>query len=125
MTMTMKSKITIKLVGPRDVTIDAHVFGDWAAHAGIDDDDEPRLDWWVVTHVPNGRRIRSAGQMTEREAIDLARTLDKRKVKVPVYLGPTECVDLAELRAANPAFDGAAKIVRSVVFDTLGRCLET
>lgn len=118
------NKITIKLIENRDITIDAHVFGDWAAHPGIDPDDEPRLDWWVVTHVPNGRRIRSAGQMTESEALKLASALDQCAGKLPVYSGPTECVDLAELRAANPAFEGAAKIVRSVVFDTLGRCVE-
>lgn len=118
------NKITIKLIENRDITIDAHVFGDWAAHPGIDADNEPRLDWWVVTHVPNGRRIRSAGQMTEREAIDLAGALDQRKVKLPVYSGPTECVGLAELRAVDSAFTSAAKAVKSVVFDTLGRCLE-
>lgn len=116
--------ITIKLIENRETAINAHVFGDWAAHPGIDDDDEPRLDWWVVTHVPNGRRIRSAGQMTEREAIDLASALDQRKVTLPVYRGPTECVGLAELRAADPAFTSAAKLVKSVVFDTPGRCFE-
>lgn len=118
------SRITIKLVGDRSITIDANVFGDWAAHPGIDLDDEPRLDWWVVTHVPNGRRIRSAGRMTEREAVDLATALDRRGVRLPVYQGATECVDLAELRAADPAFTSAAKAVKSTVFDTLGRCLE-
>lgn len=118
------NKITIKLVDNQDITIDAHVFGDWAAHPGIDYDGEPRLDWWVVTHVPNGRRIRSAGQMTEREALDLACMLDQRAGKLPVYHGSTEVPDFAELRAADPAFESAAKIVRSVVFDTLGRCFE-
>lgn len=118
------NKVTIKLVENQEIAIDAHVFGDWAAHPGIDPNNEPRLDWWVVTHVPNGRRIRSAGQMTEGEAIKLAHALDQRKVKLPVYRGPTECVHLAELRAADPAFAGAAKIVKSVVFDTPGRCFE-
>jgi hypothetical protein len=116
--------IEIKLIGDRTITIDAHVFGDWAAHPGIDLDEEPRLDWWVVTHVPNGRRIRSAGQMTEREALVLAAALHRRAPKLPIYTGPTEFPDLAELCAADPAFASAAKVVRSTVFDTLGRCFE-
>ena len=117
----MRATITVKLVDNEVATIEAEVFGDWAAHPGIDTSCEARMDWWVVTHVPNGRRIRCPGQLSELEAVALARSLHQRAARLPVYTGESERPDPTELSAVDPAFTSAAKVVRSIVFDTIGR----
>jgi len=87
-------KITANCTRNRLVEVDAHVFGEWAAHPGIDGDDlSERLDWWVVTHVPTGRTICSAvGRLDEPEAKTLASALGER---LPAGLIPSIPMDIS------------------------------
>lgn len=98
--------------------IDAHMFGEWAAHPGVSGDDNSlEYDWWVVTHVPNGMNCAKAcGQLDEATAIRLARMLAER---VPACFVPV----------FPPPYDGkppenVRRLVRSVIFDTLGEIVK-
>jgi hypothetical protein len=113
------SHITCHCIGNRRVAVEAHVFGEWAAHPGIDGDDlELRLDWWVVTHVPSERAIISTvGPLTEGEAIDLARILGER---VPPGIVPPMPADGA-LDVKIPLH--VKRVIRSVIYDVRGELL--
>jgi hypothetical protein len=106
-------KITIATHnGPLE--IDAEVFGEWACHPGVGDD----ADRWVVTHVPTGRRIRSPGDLNEEQAEKLASALGER---IPRGIVPPVPADYDVTGVTPPEFKQPAKLVRSIVFDTLGR----
>lgn len=102
----------------RHIQIDAHVFGEWAAHPGIAGEDlELRLDWWVVTHVPSGRCILSSvGQLSEVEAIELARVLGER---LPPRLVPPMPADGSFVELPLDV----RRRIRSVIFDVRGEVL--
>lgn len=110
------SHITCQCTGNRRVVVEAHVFGEWAAHPGIDGDDlELRLDWWVITHVPSERAIiRSVGQLTEVEAIDLASVMGERVPRGIVPPMPTD----GRLDADLPI--DVKRVIRSVIYDVRG-----
>ena len=76
--------------------IDAHVFGDWAAHRLIDADPVTAEDYgldtssWRVSHVPTGFCIGSQiDDVTEREAICIAQALGKMMPSLPPMEGNT------------------------------------
>ena len=52
----------------------ANVYGEWAAHRGIEDQDT-MASWWSVTHIPTGRslpQIRPTGNQAKAIAATLA-----------------------------------------------------
>lgn len=112
-------RITCHCIGNRRIAVEAHVFGEWAAHPGIDGDDlELRLDWWVVTHVPSERAIISTvGQLTEADAIDLARVLAERVPRGIVPPMPTD----GSLDVEIPI--QVKRVIRSVIYDVRGELL--
>jgi hypothetical protein len=112
------TKITVSCTRGRFVEVDAHVYGEWAAHPGVDGDDlSERLDWWVVSHVPTGRCIVSAvGCLNDDEAKQLASAMGER---LPRRLIP----DIPRDESFIELPLDVKRQIRSVIYDVRGEVL--
>jgi hypothetical protein len=102
---------TIKIAtegGDRDV--DAHVYGDWAAHRGHG------CRGWSVTHVPSGRCLPElSGPLNEREAQSVAEALHNQCDGSP-WLGVSRTDDNAVL---TPEMEREGLKIREVALEVL------
>lgn len=87
--------------------VEAHVFGDWAAHACHRGGQS-----WCVTHVPSGRRVRSELVLTEKMAVAVANALDLEAPRLPEILpsDPDPQVPDEAAEAINAVF---ARVLKS------------
>jgi hypothetical protein len=107
------TRITVHLDNGADLEVDAHVFGEWAAHQAVLRDNvtlDP--DLWVVTHVPNGMNCcQASGMLAESTAKRVAQALSR---SIPTGLIPV----------LPPPYDGkvssgTVRLVRSVIEEVL------
>jgi hypothetical protein len=108
----MSDMTTIKIAtihGDHDV--DAHVFGDWAAHRTYD-----RRHGWSVTHVPSGRCLPDlVGPLNKREAQAVAEAIHKQ-CDGSAWVGVPRTDDEPEL---TPEMEREGVKVRDVALEAL------
>ena len=67
-----------------DVRINAHTFGDWAAHVRWNYGEN---DSWSVTHIPSGMALPFFENVSKDEAMETARLLGECRVSISIKDG--------------------------------------
>jgi len=89
--------ISVPLKGGGSMTVDARIFGEWAAHHTIIEMDILSDLQWSVTHVPSGHCLQIHDKVDEESAVAVAAALAKaiRPGAIDLSAVPSISTDLA------------------------------